>query len=159
FSYSGQDCSGPAQGRGIAKKLNFVSPLIGKAYELINKASALIQVGKSAEAIPLAQQVLAIREKLLGPDHPDVAMVLDGLGSLYKKEGRYTEAEALYKRALAIREKSLGPNNRDHFLVAQSLGSLAALYDRQGRYAEAEPLNQRALAIFEEAFGLDNFEV
>jgi CHAT domain-containing protein/Flp pilus assembly protein TadD len=159
FSYSGQDCSGPAQGRGIAKKLHFASTLASKADELINKAFALYQAGKSAEAIPLGQQALAIREKLLGPDHPDVAMVLDGLGSLYEKEGRYSEAEPLYKRALTIREKAFGPNHRDHFLVAQSLNSLAVLYDHEGRSAEAEPLNQRALAIFEETLGLDNFAV
>jgi tetratricopeptide (TPR) repeat protein len=126
FSYSGEDCSGPAQGRGIVRKLNFASTSASKADELINKAFALYQVGKSAEAIPLGQQALAIRVKLLGPDHADVATMLDGLGSLYEKEGRYTEAEPLYKRALTIREKALGPNHTAHFLVAQSLNKLVA---------------------------------
>ena len=155
WTYSGQDCFGPAQGRGIAKKLKFVSPLTSKADELTNKAIALDQAGKSAEAILLGQQVLAIREKVLGPDHPDVATVLDGLGFLYEKEGRYAEAEPLYKRALAIREKALGPDYPDYFLVAQSLNKLAGLYDHQGRYAEAEPLYKRALTIFETALGPD----
>jgi CHAT domain-containing protein/Flp pilus assembly protein TadD len=159
FTYSGQDCNGPAQGRGIAKKLKLVSPLTSEADELTSKAIALAQAGKYAEAIPLAQQVLAIREKVLGPDHPDVATVLNGFGILYEEAGRFAEAESLYKRSLAIREKALGPDHPDHFLVAQSLNNLAELYERLGRYTEAEPLNQRALAIFEKTLGLDNFEV
>jgi CHAT domain-containing protein/Flp pilus assembly protein TadD len=159
FTYSGQDCNGPAQGRGIAKKLKLVSPLTSEADELTNKAIALAQAGKYAEAISLVQQVLAIREKVLGPDHLDVATVLNGLGGLYEDVGRFAEAEPLYKRSLVIREKALGPDHPDHFLVARSLNSLANLYERQGRYAEAEPLNQRALAIFEKTLGPDNFEV
>jgi CHAT domain-containing protein/tetratricopeptide (TPR) repeat protein len=159
WTFSGQDCNGPAQGRGIAKKLESVSPLTNKADELTDKAIALSQAGKYAEAIPLAQQVLAIREKVLGPDHPEVATVLNSFAILYEKEGRYAEAEALYKRALAIREKALGPDHPDHFLVAQSLGNLAALYDHQGRYAEAEPLNKRSLEIYENALGPDHPDV
>jgi tetratricopeptide (TPR) repeat protein len=159
FTYSGQDCNGPAQGRGIAKKLKLVSPLTSEADELTSKAMAFAEAGKYAEAIPLAQQVLAIREKVLGPDHPDVATVLNGFGILYEEAGRFAEAEPLYKRSLAIREKALGPDHPDHFLVAQSLNNLAELYERQGRYTEAEPFNQRALAIFEKTLGPDNFEV
>jgi tetratricopeptide (TPR) repeat protein len=93
--------------------------------------------------------LLSLREKALGPDHPDVATVLNGFGILYEEAGRFAEAESLYKRSLAIREKALGPDHPDHFLVAQSLNNLAELYERLGRYTEAEPLNQRALAIFE----------
>jgi CHAT domain-containing protein/Flp pilus assembly protein TadD len=152
WTYSGQDCQGPAQGRGIAKKLDFMSPLASEAEELTHQAYALYQIGKYAEAIPLAQQVLAIREKLVGPEHPDVAKVLAGFGELYDKQGRYDEAEPLYKRTLVIFEKAVGP---DHFHVAESLTSLASLYDHQGRYAEAEPLFKRALVIFEKAHGSD----
>jgi CHAT domain-containing protein len=155
WTYSGQDCHGPAQGSGIAKKLKFVSPLTSEADELTNKAFVLHQAGKYAEAIPLVQQVLALREKVLGPDHPDVATVLNSFGILYDKQGRYAEAEPLYKRALAIREKALGPDHPDHFLVAMSLANLAVLYGNQRRYAEAEPLNKRALAIFEKTLGPD----
>jgi len=46
---------------------------------------------------------LAIREKALGPNHPDVAQSLENLAELYKATNRPTEAEALKKRAEAIR--------------------------------------------------------
>ena len=40
----------------------------------------LSQHGKYADAIPLYQRALAIREKALGPDHPDVATALNNSG-------------------------------------------------------------------------------
>jgi tetratricopeptide (TPR) repeat protein len=109
--------------------------------------------GRYSEAVPLAQRVLAIEEKALGPDHPDVAASLNSLGLLYKQQGRYADAEPLYKRSLAIREKALGPDHPD---VALSLNNLAALYYNQGRYAEAKPLYKRSLAIREKALGPDH---
>ena len=106
-----------------------------------------------AEAQPLYARALAIREKALGPDHPDVAESLNNLAELYCSQGAYAEAQPLHARALAIREKALGPN---HPLVAQSLNNLAGLYRAQGAYAEAQPLYARALAIWEKALGPDH---
>jgi CHAT domain-containing protein/tetratricopeptide (TPR) repeat protein len=125
------------------------------ADQLINRYNELYQAGRYAEAIPLAQQLLAIKEKALGPDHPDVAWVLAGLANLYDYQGRYGEAELLYKRALAIFEKALGP---DDLNVARTLNNLAALYYHQARYVEAEPLYKRSLAIVEKKLGPDDPE-
>ena len=99
---------------------------------------------------------MAIREKALGPDHPDVAQSLNNLALLYYHQGRYADAEPLYKRAIALNEKALGPDHPD---VASSLNNLAALYQAQGRYAEAEPLYERSLAIQEKALGPDHPDV
>jgi CHAT domain-containing protein/Tfp pilus assembly protein PilF len=124
-----------------------------QADELNTKISELYKAGKFAQAIPLAHRLLAIRQKLLGPDHPEVATALSNLAAFYHFQGRYAEAEPLYKRSLAIREKALG---RDDPVVAESLSNLAMLYKNQGRYAEAEPLFKRALAIEEKALGPDD---
>jgi class 3 adenylate cyclase/tetratricopeptide (TPR) repeat protein len=109
--------------------------------------------GDYGKAELFATRALAIREKILGPDHPDVAQSLDGLAVVYWREGRYVEAEPLYSRALAIREKALGSDDLD---VAASLSSFALVYWDQGRYAEAEPLHMRAVAIREKALGPDH---
>lgn len=103
-----------------------------------------------AEAEPLFKRTLAIRERVLGPEHPDTAMSLNNLAALYDHQGRYAEAEPLFKRGLAIRERVLG---LDHLDVALILNNLAALYDHQGRYSEAEPLYERSLDIRERALG------
>jgi len=100
--------------------------------------------GRYGEAELLCKRALAINEKALGPDHPDVATSLSSMASLYYPQGRYGEAELLCKRALAINEKALGP---DHSDVATSLDNLADLYDAQGRYAKAEPLLLKANQI------------
>jgi len=59
--------------------------------------------GRSSQAEPFFKRSLAIWEKALGPDHPNVATSLENMAALYRKSGREKEAEALEKRAAAIR--------------------------------------------------------
>ena len=93
--------------------------------------------GRYAEAEPLYQRSLAIWEKALGRDHPDVAVSLNNLAGLYLSQGRYADAEPLCQRSLAIREKALG---RDHPSVATALNNLAWMYNNQARYVDALPI-------------------
>ncbi|HAX74953.1 MAG TPA: kinesin, partial [Cyanobacteria bacterium UBA11372] len=86
---------------------------VEEAERLNQQVVELYQQGKYAEAIPLAQRALAIREKALGSEHPDVAASLNNLGLLYIQMGNYAQAEPLYQRALAIREKALGSEHPD----------------------------------------------
>ena len=106
------------------------------ARSLNNLALLYDAQGRYAEAEPLYKRALAIREKALGPDHPDVAPSLNNLAALYDPQGQYAQAEPLYKRSQEIREKALGPNHPD---VATSLNNLAVLYEpgpvRAGRAA------------------------
>jgi tetratricopeptide (TPR) repeat protein len=77
-----------------------------------------------AEAEALHLRAIAIREKSLGPDRPDVAQSLNNLGKLYCLQQRYAEAEPLFERALSIRERSLGS---DHPWTKEARDSLEAL--------------------------------
>jgi CHAT domain-containing protein len=95
-------------------------------------------------------RALDLKEKTLGPNHPDVAQSLNNLAELYRRQGAYAKAEPFYARALDIRRKSLGPNHPD---VATGLNNLAGLYWAQGAYTKAEPLYARSLDILEKAFG------
>ena len=97
------------------------------ATSLNNLAELYHAQGQYAQAEPLYKRALAIREKALGPDHPDVATSLNNLAALYRAQGQYAQAEPLFKRSLAIREKALGPDHPD---VATSLNNLAKLYSR-----------------------------
>jgi class 3 adenylate cyclase/tetratricopeptide (TPR) repeat protein len=101
----------------------------------------------------LQARALAIREKLFGPDHPDVSDSLTNLGIAVAEQGRHAEAVPLFERALEIREKAFGPDGPG---VAGALLNLARGYNEQGRFWEAEALNKRALAIFEDARGPDH---
>lgn len=123
-----------------------------KALFYNRKGLVLSALGRSGQAELLFKQALAIREKVLGPEHPDVAKSLTNLGGLYKRQGQYAHAEALYQQALTIAEKTLDP---DHPEVAINLANLAELYRLQNRYSQAESLYQRALTIAEKVWGLD----
>jgi hypothetical protein len=48
---------------------------------------------------------MEIREKALGPDHPDVTASLEILADLYRVTDRNKEAETLEKRAAEILAK------------------------------------------------------
>ncbi|NMF59568.1 tetratricopeptide repeat protein [Pseudanabaena yagii GIHE-NHR1] len=132
------------------------SAALKEAEELNRQVIQLYKQGKYREAIAIAQLSLAIREKTLGAEHPDVAASLNNLAQLYKSQGNYTAAEPLLKRSLAILEKALGAEHPD---VASSLNNLAELYKSQGNYPAAEPLLKRSLAILEKALGAEHPDV
>jgi len=132
------------------------SAALKEAEELNKQVIQLYSQGKYGEAIAIAQRILAIREKALGTDHPDVAISLNNLAELYRAQGIYQAAEPLYKRSLAILEKALGS---EHPNVATSLNNLAGLYESQGNYPSAEPLYKRSLAIREKVLGTEHPDV
>jgi tetratricopeptide (TPR) repeat protein len=116
-------------------------------------AAYLWYVADYAAAVPLHQRALGIREKTLGPDHPDTAQSLNGLAIIYSMQGDYAAAVPLYQRSLAIRENALGPDHPD---TATTINNLANLYHYQDDYATAEPLFQRALMIREKSLGVEH---
>jgi CHAT domain-containing protein/Tfp pilus assembly protein PilF len=123
------------------------------AISLSNLARLLQEQGRYEEAEPLNRRDLAIKEKVLGPEHPDVALSLNNLAVLLKLQGRYAEAEPLYRRALVIQLKSHGPEHPD---VAYVLNNMATLREAQRRYIDAAPLFLRALTMREKALGPDH---
>ncbi len=111
---------------------------------------------KYLEAEPLYRHAVDILEKVLGPDHADVAASLNGLAEVYRALGKYHEAETLMKRCLAIWEKAFGSN--DH-MMAVALQNLAKLYKDQGKYPEAEQHAVRSLAIQQSILGPDDLDI
>ena len=68
---------------------------------LNNLATLYVGQGRYAEAEPLYKRALAIYEKALGPDHPDVANSLNNLAELYRPQGRYSDAIPIVERTIA----------------------------------------------------------
>ncbi|OIP63615.1 MAG: hypothetical protein AUK30_08190 [Nitrospirae bacterium CG2_30_70_394] len=73
------------------------------ATSLNNLALLYKTQGHYAQAEPLYRRSLAISERALGPDHPDVATSLENLAALYRATQRIAEAEKLEERAARIR--------------------------------------------------------
>lgn len=123
---------------------------------LIQQATQLGNEGRNLEAAEVSEHMVALIEKMVGPDDPRLALMLEQLGDVYHKLGLYAKAEPHYLRALSIREKALGP---EHLSVAQSLNDLAELYAAKGDFAAAEPLYRRTLAIEEKGLGPESHNV
>jgi Tfp pilus assembly protein PilF len=118
------------------------------------RINALRTAGKYAEALPLAQAMVASLEKT--NNNRDLAAALNNLAQIYADQGHDDQAEPIYKRAIALMEKGTG---LDSVEIAPVLNNLAALDQRQGRFAEAEPLFKRALAIREKALSREHPDV
>ncbi|NTV80343.1 MAG: tetratricopeptide repeat protein [Candidatus Aminicenantes bacterium] len=140
----------------VGKLWRLVEPKGAEWMALSVEAEALFRKGDYERALEVGKHALEVAEKNVGPDHLDVAALLNNLGRFHGVQRQYAEAELLLKRSLAIREKALGPDHRD---VAESLTFIALLDTAQGRPAEAEPLLERSLAIREKALGTDDPDV
>jgi class 3 adenylate cyclase/Tfp pilus assembly protein PilF len=124
------------------------------AANLANRCSVYLRErAEYGAAEALSMRALAIQEKVLGPEHPDLAKSLSNLAIAFWHQGHYAESESHTARSLAILEKALGP---EHPRVAGALNDLAVVCQEQARHVEAESLHTRALAIRERAFGPDH---
>ncbi len=68
-------------------------------------AGVASQEPRHAEAEPLYKRSLAISEKALGAEHPDVAASLENYSALLRKTGRDAEAARMETRAKKMRTK------------------------------------------------------
>jgi nephrocystin-3 len=79
-----------------------------------------------SKIISLLYSVLSIREKVLGPEHPNTASYLMNLAALYDAIGDYDHAKPLYQRALEILEKVLGAEHPNTVTVRNNLETCRA---------------------------------
>jgi hypothetical protein len=89
----------------------------------------------------LYKRALAVKTRLFGPNHPDVAVTLNNLGGLYHAMARHADGERCYRGALAIFERSLDPS---HPKIQACRMNLARLLRDVGRDSEARRLSTRA---------------
>jgi tetratricopeptide (TPR) repeat protein len=120
---------------------------------LAQQSDELYKEGKYKEAIPIAEKLLVIRKKELGPEHLDTAESLGNLAFLYNAMGDPARAEPLYKEALEIRQKILG---REHPDTATTLNNLGLLYEAIREYSKAEPLLKEALETRQKVLGREH---
>jgi len=134
----------------VAAEAGRTGSAILEARALFGRAALLGRAGEHAEARPLAERALALREQTLGPGHPATAASANQLGEVFYSMGDYEAARPPFQRALALREQTLGLEHPD---TAASLNNLSVLLCYMGEYAAARPLAERALAILEQVHG------
>ena len=97
-----------------------------------------------ADAEPLLQRAVRLREAASGVDSADLIAVVDSLAYVEFGLQKYADAEPLYKRLRGLWEKNAGP---DHPMVALTLDKMAEFYAFQHRYEDAEQAATAALAL------------
>ena len=124
-------------------------------YGWKNQSWDQIKIGvfSREDSIELYEQVLAERERVLGPDHPDTLTIRNNLAGAYYSVGRFGEAIELYEQVLAEYERVLGADHPDTLTVRNNL---AGAYKSAGRLAEAVELFERVLADRVRVLGSDH---
>jgi tetratricopeptide (TPR) repeat protein len=127
-----------------------------RATALNAVGNIFFDLGRYADALSQYQEALSIREAVLGPSHPDVAMCLNNIGNVLSLQGNNSEALKHHQRALHVYESALGPTHPD---VAMSLSSAgAALFDLD-EFAQALKLFKRSLEIEKTVWGDESPQV
>ena len=98
--------------------------------EFLNLAGIARRHGDLAEAERLYRQALGIKERLLGPEHPEVATTLNNLAVVCRRRGLLDEAEALYRRAIDILARTVEPT---HPALATSRNNLSRMLNERER--------------------------
>lgn len=86
--------------------------LLEAAADRVAVAAILDAGGRHQEAAATLRQALSVYERVLGPDHYEIAGVLQTLAEVAGRAGEPEQAAALRARALRIRRRVLGHTHR-----------------------------------------------
>jgi Tfp pilus assembly protein PilF len=103
-----------------------------------------------ADAKEYFERALRIDEAAFGPDHPNVAIRVNNLGSVLQYLGDLASARQHFERALRIDEAVFGSNHPD---VARVVNNLGKVLQDLGDLAGAQQHFERALRIGEATLG------
>ena len=118
--------------------------------QLTEQVTLLRQQGRTADAIPLAQEAVRVAESTFGADDSHVVVSLNELGLLLKDQEKFADAESFFRHALGISLKVEGQESRS---TASILNNIADLYRIEGKYPDAEKLFLQAMTIQEKVLG------
>lgn len=117
-----------------------------------NLAVAWAHLGRFERAEPMYRETLAVRRRLLGPDHVRTTAVEGNLALLLLRSGRPAEAEPLLRHAIGVCTAEIGA---EHARTGRLRRHLAATLRALGRHAEALVESEHALATVLAAYSDD----
>jgi hypothetical protein len=111
---------------------------------LHNLAGAQIDMGNLEGAARSDHEVLSIRQKIWGRDHPDTAYSLNNLGWIYLEIGRGQLTQPLLKENLAI---SRAPSAMARPLYVSSLANWGRVLEQKSDYSGAAHAFNQAMQL------------
>lgn len=121
-----------------------------EAEQLNESLTQIFSAGRYNEAAEIIAKELDLRRQVLGPMHPEVALVLNNQAVVFRKLGDYKKARQSHEEALAIQAARLDPKDPS---LGITFGNLAELHRETGAYREAEPLYKKALQVLTGGLG------
>ncbi|KAI2956395.1 hypothetical protein CBS147324_10941 [Aspergillus niger] len=118
-----------------------------------NICRCLYSDGRWKEAEELGVQVMDIRKRILGSEHPDTLTSMANLASTYWKKGQWKEAEELDVQVMELRKQVLGSEHPD---TLTSMANLASTYWKKGQWKEAEELGLQVMKLRKQVLGLEH---
>jgi TonB family protein len=122
---------------------------------LVRQGAAKLEAGNDTEAVDYLRKALEIGDRTVGPDHPDLIILLNDLTRIYLRQSAYAAAEPLLLRLLEMKRVK----GEDHPEVATVLASLATVRQGLGRHESAEQLWRRVLDIRERTLAPNHFAI
>ncbi len=117
---------------------------------LMNQVSIIRSDADRTQCDALLEKALALMKDAYGEQSPEVATVLQGIGSFNAEHGEFDNALRFHTDALTIRRRALGGDHRD---VGLSLGNLANSFSGLHHYHFAMEFWERALQILTNTVG------
>jgi tetratricopeptide (TPR) repeat protein len=105
-------------------------------------ADRYLGMGLYDAALPLQQQALATRRRVLGDEAPDTLASIHNMGLLLQKEGRLPEAESFDREAVQRMRRVLGGS---HPSTLSAISNLAEVLGSEGKLEEEESLFREVL--------------
>ena len=136
-----------------------IAPLADSAQpelaSLIKLGTLKLETGDDAEAEKSFRKALDLADRTLGPEHPEVVILLTDLTRFYLKKSAHAAAEPLLLRLLEMKRVK----GEDHPEFATVLASLANVRQALGSHESAEQLLRRVLEIRERTLAPNHFAI
>jgi serine/threonine-protein kinase len=136
--------------QAVAISRRYPSEIIQTLVMMSNLGAVLSDRGRYADAEPVLRDVLAERIRVLGANHPQVALSTMRLALLLDRKGSWVESETLLRDALQRYESLYSESHPELLTAAVNLG---LLLQKTGRFAEAEALYRKAVDVGARASG------
>ncbi|KAF2228519.1 HET-domain-containing protein [Viridothelium virens] len=120
---------------------------------MFDLAWAYKEQGRCNDAEKLDAQVMEIRIKVLGKEHPDTLESMAMVAKAYMHQGRWNEAEEITMRVVDASSRVLGT---DHLATLRKMSWLGLIYSSQGRLQEAEDLAFRVVEMTKRTLGKEH---
>ena len=113
------------------------------ARALAALAPLMASADLNAEGV-LLSQALAVRRRVLPPNHPDLARNLGSLAENYRRRGELERSRETYRQAFAVFRN---PSERQHPRAIALMSDYASLLVNMNAHVEAEAIQREAIAL------------